>query len=99
MSAMLRKSLGIKRNRRSRATFEGIYTVAGGFSGGASGKESCCQRRRRRRCKFDPWVEKIPWRRKWQSAPVFLPGEFHGQRSLVGYSPQGRKESDETGTI
>ena len=36
---------------------------------------------------FDPWVRKILWRRKWQSTPVFLPGEFHGQWSLVGYSP------------
>ena len=35
---------------------------------------------------FDPWVGKIPWRRKWQPTPVFLLGEFHGQRSLVGYS-------------
>ena len=41
-----------------------------------------------KRCGFDPWVEKIPWRRKWQwqSAPVVLPGESHGQRSLDGYS-------------
>ena len=45
---------------------------------------------------FDPWVGKIPWRRAWQPTPVFLPGESHGQRSLVGYSPQGRKESDMT---
>ena len=45
---------------------------------------------------FSPWVRKIPWRRKWQPTPVFLPGEFHGQRSLVGYSPWGRKESDTT---
>ena len=45
---------------------------------------------------FDPWVGKIPWRRAWQPTPVFLPGESHGQRSLVGYSPQGRKESDTT---
>ena len=45
---------------------------------------------------FDPWVQKIPQRRKWQPTPVFLPGESHGQRSLVGYSPQGRKESDMT---
>ena len=36
------------------------------------------------------------WRRKWQSTPVFLPGKFHGLRSLVGYSPWGRKESDTT---
>ena len=45
---------------------------------------------------FDPWVGKIPWRRKWQSTPVLLPGKSHGQRSLVGYSPWGRKESDTT---
>ena len=49
-----------------------------------------------RRPGFDPWVGKIPWRRKWQPTPVFLPGESHGQRSLVGYSPRGRKESDTT---
>ena len=45
---------------------------------------------------FDPWVRKIPWRRKGQPTPVFLPGESHGQRSLVGYSPWGPKESDMT---
>ena len=45
---------------------------------------------------FNPWVGKIPWRRKWQLTPVFFPGEFHGQRSLAGYSPQGLKESDTT---
>ena len=45
---------------------------------------------------FNPWVGKIPWRRKWQSTPVLLPGKPHGQRSLVGYSPWGRKESDTT---
>jgi len=39
---------------------------------------------------------KIPWKRKWQPTPVFLPGESHGQRSLTGYSPWGRKESDTT---
>ena len=38
----------------------------------------------------------IPWRRKWQPTPIFLPGRFHGQRSLVGYSPGGHKESDMT---
>ena len=42
------------------------------------------------------WVRKIPWRRKWQPTPVFVPGESHGQRSLAGYSPWGRKESDTT---
>ena len=48
------------------------------------------------RPRFNPWVGKIPWRRKWQPTPVFLPGTFHGLRSLVGYSPWGRKESDMT---
>ncbi|CAI9153806.1 unnamed protein product [Rangifer tarandus platyrhynchus] len=45
---------------------------------------------------FDPWVGKIPWRMKWQPTPVLLPGKSHGQRSLVGYSPLGRYESDTT---
>ena len=49
-----------------------------------------------RRPGFNPWVRKIPWRRKWQSPPVLLPRKSHGQRSLVGYSPWGRKESDTT---
>ena len=49
-----------------------------------------------RRPGFDPWVRKISWSRKWQPTPVFLPGKFHGRRSLVGYSPWGRKESDTT---
>jgi len=48
------------------------------------------------RSRFDPWVRKIPWRREWQPTPVFLPGESHGQRRLVGYSPQGHKESNTT---
>ena len=46
--------------------------------------------------RFDPWVGKIPWRRAWQPIPAFLPGEFRGLRSLVGYGPWGRKESDTT---
>ena len=45
---------------------------------------------------FDPWVGKIPWRRKWQPTPVLLPGDSNGQRSLVGYSPWSSKESDTT---
>ena len=47
-------------------------------------------------CQKDPGVRKIPWRKKWQPTPVFLPGESHGHRSLMGYSPQGHKESDIT---
>ena len=49
-----------------------------------------------RRPELDPWVGKIPWRRAWQHTPVFLPGEFHGHRSLMSYSPWGRKELDTT---
>ena len=60
-----------------------------GFPGGSSAKESTCQCRRHRRCRFDPWARKIHWRRKWQPAPVFLPGKSHGERSLVTYSPWG----------
>ena len=43
---------------------------------------------------LDPWRRKIPWRRKWQLTPVFLPGKSHGQRSLTGYSPWVAKELD-----
>ena len=50
----------------------------------------------RRRRRFDPWVRKIPWKRKWQPTPVFLPGKFYGQRSLAGYGPWGHRESDMT---
>ena len=61
-----------------------------------SGKQSVCQCRRCKRRGFDPWVGKIPWRRKWQPTPVFLLGKSHVQRSLVGCSPWGHKESDMT---
>ena len=61
-----------------------------------SGKESACQRRRHKRHSFNPWLRKIPWRRKGQPTPVFLPGKSHGQRSLLDYSPWGRKELDMT---
>ena len=67
-----------------------------GFPRGASGKESACQCRRSQRCGIDPWAGKMPWKRAWQPTAVFLPEEFHGQRSLAGYSPQGCKELDMT---
>ena len=67
-----------------------------GFLGGASCKECSRPCKRHKRYGFDPWVRMIPWRRAWQPTPVSLPGESHGQRSLVGYSPQGCKESDMT---
>ena len=65
----------------------------GDYPGNVRGKESSCQ------CKrpgFNPWVRKIPWTRKWQPIPVFLPEESHGQRNLAGYSPWGHNESDST---
>ena len=49
-----------------------------------------------RRHKFDPWVRMIHWRREWLPIPVFLPGKFHGQRSLASHSPWDHKESDKT---
>ena len=57
-------------------------------------KKSTCHCRRHKRLKLDPWVGKIRWSTKWQPTLVGLPGKSHGQRSLVGYSPWGRKESD-----
>ena len=62
------------------------------FASSSVGKESACNRR----CGFNPWVRKIPWRRKWQPTPVFLPRKSQGQRSLASYSPWDRKESDIT---
>ena len=59
-------------------------------------KRSTCQCRGCKRYGFDLWVGKIPWRRKWQPTPVFLLREFHGQRSLVDYSPWSHKELDMT---
>ena len=55
---------------------------ASAYSGSASGKESTCQYRRWKRHKFDPWIWKSPWSRKWQPTPIFLPEKFYGQRAL-----------------
>ena len=63
-----------------------------GFPGGSEDKASAQNAGN----KFDPWAGKIPWRRKWQPTPVLLPGKSHGWRSLVGYSPWGRKELNMT---
>ena len=59
-----------------------------GVSQVAQGKESACSAGD---AGFNSWVEKIPWLRKWQPTPVFLPGKTHGQRSLAGYLPWGHK--------
>ena len=64
-----------------------------GFPGGSDSKESACHARD---LGLIPGSGRFPWRREWLATPVFLPGEFHGQRSLAGYSPWGRKESDMT---
>jgi len=64
-----------------------------GFPGGSDGKESACNAGDLGSiCELG----RFPWRKAWQPTPVFLPGEFHGQGSLVGYSPWGHKESDMT---
>ena len=65
-----------------------------GFPSGSVGKELICNAGDQLQCVkpgFHPWVEKSPWKRKWQPTPVFLPGKSHGQRSLLGYSQQGHK--------
>ena len=63
-------------------TTERAHTLLG-FSGGSVVKNLPVYRR----CGFNPWVRKIPWKRKWKPTPVFLSGKSHGQKSLVGYSP------------
>ena len=64
----------------------GVIVLLLGFPCGTSGKELACQCRRLRH-RLGPGVRKIPWGRAWQPTPVFLPGESHGQRNLVGSSP------------
>ena len=88
------KQKGRKEGGRERKTMHLTKSPLIGLPRWLRGKECVCQRRSLRWCSFDPWVGKIPWRRKWQPTPVFLPGKSHGQRSLGGYSPPGRKESD-----
>ena len=73
---------------------EGPAVSSWGFSSGSAVKNPSAMQETQI-CGFDPWVRKIPWRKKWQPFPVFLPEETHGQRSLVGYSLWGHKESHE----
>ena len=65
------------------------------FTDGDSGKVSPMQETHKR-LGLDPWIGKIPWRGAWQSTPVFLPGESHEQRSLMGFCPRGLKETEAT---
>ena len=91
---------GKSHERRSLVGATGSIRVGRDWSdlaaGDASGKESACWSRRQKRLRFNPWVGKTLWRRKWQPTAVVLPGKFHGQRSLVGYSLWGHKEPDTT---
>ena len=79
--------------RLKRLSSSSSRTWLGDFPGGSVVKKSACQGKRHR---FNPWIEKILWRRKWQPTPVFLPGKSHGQSSLAGYSPWVAKESNMT---
>ena len=72
--------------------YKTLHVFQGFLGSSTSGKEPACQCRRCKRRGFDPW--KIPWRRAGRPTPVFLPGESHRDRSLVGYSPQGHTELD-----
>ena len=85
--------LNNSRDEKKGADFIETYRNRVGLLWWLNGKESACQYKRYR---FDPWVGKILWRRKQQPPPIFLPEKSHGQRSLVGYSPWGNKESDTT---
>ena len=77
-----------------RETGKKLFHQNKGLPRWCSGKESACQYRGWKRLRFNPWVRKIAWRRKWQPTPVLLPGKSHGQKSLAGYRPWGGKESD-----
>ena len=89
------QSMGSQRVRHNWATNTHTHThihslCCVGFPGGSVVNEvvNACQWRRLRRRRFDPWIGKIPWRRKWQPASVFLLRKSHGQRNLGGYSHQ-----------
>ena len=73
-----------------------VWTYRWGFLDGSEGKAFACNVGDRGDTGPIPGLRRFPWRRKWQPAPAFLPGKFHGQRSLGGYSPKGLKESDMT---
>ena len=80
-----------------RSTDPGNSHLSGGggcFWGSSVVKNPPCQRKRCRRHGFDPWVGKIPWRSKWQPTPIFLLGNFQGQRNLAGYSQWDHKKSE-----
>ena len=79
--------LDIKTKKVFKHNIQAHHPLKQDFPWSSLDKESACNAGGPR---FDHWVRKIPWRRKWQPTPVFLPGEPHGQRSLAGFSPWGR---------
>ena len=81
------------RKKYRKLTFKCCLCFLWDFPGGSDSKSVCLQCGR---SGFDPCVGKVPWRRKWHPTAVLLPGKPHGWRSLVGYSPWGRRESDTT---
>ena len=87
----LQSTRGKELDTTERLHFLSLSLWNADFPGGTSGKEPSCQCKRRKRLGFSLWVGKMPWRSKRQPTPVFLPGESHGQRSLVGYNPWGRR--------
>ena len=75
----------------AKGSWAALKKLLRGFPSGSVVKNLLSMQETCRRCRFNRWVEKIPWRRKWQPIPVFLPGKSHEQRSLVGCSPWGHK--------
>ena len=87
----------MKKKKKQKTTSQNKeLTPRWGLPWWLSGKESTCQCKRCSRCRLDSWIRKIPWRRKWQSTPLFLSGKSQGQRRLEDYSPPGCKESGVT---
>ena len=76
--------------------FGWAQSTQGGFPGDPAGKESACSEGDAADLGSIPGSGRCPWGRPWQPTSLFVPGEFYGQRSLVGYSPWGHKESDAT---
>ena len=77
-------------------SFGAVSHVLGFLNGLVVKNLSATHKIRHGSCRFHSWVGMIPWRGKWQPTPVFLPGKFHREISLLGYSPWGHKELDTT---
>ena len=95
--AICRTRRNCKRTLRESSLFLDVkHFKILGYLGGAVVKNPPANAEDAKRCWFNPWLGKIPWRRIWQPAPIFLPGKFHGQRSLADYGSRGRRASDTT---